>query len=299
VLPALALGCSLLRPLDELEEPEPTEVALAASGASCERDGECSRDEGRCLEEQHLCQPCPEGMQQVSFGDGLAFCIDRFETTQGEYNQFLSDLLLQPTLDLQEPELCPATESFEPGGGADCLSAYDRGGDPALPMVCVDLCDAMAYCNSRGKRLCGGRGGVPLDRTRETVNKPNDDEWLAACMGREGRMYPYGDVYEQGRCNVDSEHVEPGAAFRECETPEHVRHLSGNVAEWVLVCNDDRDHAEVHCLVRGGEHGSRNPERASCELVDLKGAGRAAGSPPPALAPADVSPGVGIRCCMD
>jgi len=249
------------------------------------------------MEEQHVCQPCPDGMQQISFSDGLAFCIDRFETTQGEYNQFLSELTLQPALELPDPVLCPPTESFEPGGGEDCMSGYDPGGGEALPVVCVDFCDAMAYCNSRGKRLCGGRGGRKLERTVATVNKPSDDEWLAACMGANGSKYPYGDVYEAGRCNIDSPGVEPVTAFRGCDTPNHIGQLSGNVSEWVWICNDNRDFGELRCLVRGGEYGTTDPELAACGFIDVNARGEAL--PRRSLEPAGISPGVGIRCCMD
>jgi formylglycine-generating enzyme len=300
---ALSLSCSLLRPVDELEgapsDSLDVQLAPASPASSCARDAECTREEGRCLEEEQTCAPCPGGMQQVSFGDGLAFCIDRYETTQGEYNQFLAALAEQPSLDLPDAELCPATESFEPGGGADCLSAYDRGGDADLPMVCVDLCDAMAYCHWQGKRLCGGRDGLRLDRTPQTVNKPNDDEWLAACGGTGGSKYPYGDVYEASRCNVASEQVEVEDSFRDCKTPNHIYQLSGNVAEWVLVCNDNREFGEQRCLVRGGEYRTTDPEFAACAHLDLSGAAMGAVFPRRALQPADFSPGVGIRCCMD
>jgi formylglycine-generating enzyme len=43
---------------------------------------------------------------------------------------------------------------------------------------------AAEVCENAGKRLC----------------KP--DEWVLACRGQQGRKFPYGDTYEQGRCNV-------------------------------------------------------------------------------------------------
>ncbi len=47
-------------------------------------------------------------------------------------------------------------------------------------------------CKNAGKRLC-----------RET-------EWVTACRGEANRQYPYGDAYEQGRCNV-KQPVHPAA----------------------------------------------------------------------------------------
>jgi hypothetical protein len=41
----------------------------------------------------------------------------------------------------------------------------------ALPAVCVDLCDAKACCESRGKHLCGGKGGnnEPIETRSRTI----------------------------------------------------------------------------------------------------------------------------------
>jgi sulfatase modifying factor 1 len=43
---------------------------------------------------------------------------------------------------------------------------------------------AAQVCENAGKRLC------------------SSDEWVLACRGQQGRKFPYGDTYEQGRCNV-------------------------------------------------------------------------------------------------
>lgn len=62
-----------------------------------------------------------------------------------------------------------------------------------LPMACINWCDALAYCESKGKRLCrGGReddGSVSLD----SLNDASRDEWFSACSGGGSRRYPYGD----------------------------------------------------------------------------------------------------------
>lgn len=43
---------------------------------------------------------------------------------------------------------------------------------------------AATVCENAGKRLC------------------TPEEWVFACRGQHGRKFPYGDKYEQGRCNV-------------------------------------------------------------------------------------------------
>jgi formylglycine-generating enzyme len=47
-------------------------------------------------------------------------------------------------------------------------------------------------CRNAGKRLC------------------REAEWVMACRGEANRQYPYGDTYEQGRCNV-KQAVHPAA----------------------------------------------------------------------------------------
>lgn len=43
---------------------------------------------------------------------------------------------------------------------------------------------AETACKNAGKRLC------------------SEEEWVTACRGEAHRKFPYGDVYEAGRCNV-------------------------------------------------------------------------------------------------
>jgi formylglycine-generating enzyme required for sulfatase activity len=259
----LVAACSLLRPLDDLE-----------SSQSSLRT-----------------EPCPDEMQQVRFEDGATFCIDKRETTRLEYEEFLMAPVSELALPQKNAELCPAPDSFEPGGGADCMSAYEPGVTPDLPVVCVDLCDAMAYCGFRGKRLCGGRGGETVDS--ESVNSPSD-EWFVACTGGTAREYPY-ENFRLGICNVESPGVQSADERPGCETPDHIEQLSGNVAEWVLVCQKPRPAAETQCLVRGGEYGTMAAQLAGCRHlpdigeVEPRRSRRVSGR----------GPGVGIRCCKD
>ncbi|MEI9949615.1 MAG: SUMF1/EgtB/PvdO family nonheme iron enzyme [Pseudomonadota bacterium] len=102
-------------------------------------------------------------------------------------------------------------------------------------------------CRNAGKRLC------------------SLDEWLLACRGEGGHKYPYGDHYEEGRCNVFREahpgqilhhdmstgHLDPrlnlveGAngpllrktgATESCKSPwggDAIYDMVGNLDEWV------------------------------------------------------------------
>ena len=105
---------------------------------------------------------------------------------------------------------------------------------------------AAAACAAAGKRLC-------------TLA-----EWMRACEGPGGTLYPYGDTYQPGACNDtypgghpvtdyfgtstgvwDTQHmndpginqqpdtVDPAGANPGCVTPEGVYDLHGNLHEWI------------------------------------------------------------------
>lgn len=60
--------------------------------------------------------------------------------------------------------------------------ALSRAG--AVPSGYLDMNVAALACQNAGKRLC------------------TEEEWVTACRGEKNRKFPYGDKYEQGRCNV-------------------------------------------------------------------------------------------------
>jgi len=91
-----------------------------------------------------------------------------------------------------------------------------------VPLGGVKWEDAVKLCKKQGKRL------------------PTAEEWEAACGGKKGRAYPYGDKYKAGVCTVDLkprdkktpyEAVPPGNN-PECVTSQSVYDMSGNLWEW-------------------------------------------------------------------
>lgn len=141
-------------------------------------------------------------------------------------------------------------EPHRPGGcPADMVRVHDfcvdRYEAPNLrghnPLVMQSATDADAWCQSHRKRLC------------------TEDEWIGACEGDDHRQYPYGDTFENGRCNDDrtwktvdeatlarwpapeaQAHAQdlyqatPSGSKRQCVSEAGAYDMTGNVEEWVV-----------------------------------------------------------------
>jgi hypothetical protein len=74
--------------------------------------------------------------------------------------------------------------------GSCLVGVFDPANLPEYSMRCADWCDAKAYCEWAGTRLCGGLGA--LEETLETRADPSVSEWQYACTSRGLFPYPYG-----------------------------------------------------------------------------------------------------------
>ena len=88
---------------------------------------------------------------------------------------------------------------------------------PDQPVVGVTYYEAEAYCQWAGLRL------------------PAEQEWEKAARGTDGRVYPWGNKWQEGRCNSDEAgigHTTPVNRYRSGASPYGVMDMSGNVHEW-------------------------------------------------------------------
>ncbi|MBN2209111.1 MAG: SUMF1/EgtB/PvdO family nonheme iron enzyme [Candidatus Coatesbacteria bacterium] len=136
---------------------------------------------------------------------------------------------------LQCPEgmvLIPSTSSvLTPSGKpleAFCIDVFEHPNDPGeMPALNITWIEAEALCMNQGKTICTAQ------------------EWMAACSGPHGYLYPYGDTYQPETCNTEQEWLLNGSkafpshTYPGCVSGYGVMDMSGNVSEWVAGDGDE------------------------------------------------------------
>lgn len=216
-------------------------------------------------------------MVEITTMSGTKFAIDATEVTVGSFFAF------KATQD--------AGAAFPDCPGKVALGPKTTGCRPTTdvdqPMSCVDWCDAKAYCESVGKRLCGKIGGGRL--VRGTESNPQFDEWSRACAGAVGSQWPYGGQAMPLACNTqEASKASPVsvATLPKCVGGEPLLFdMSGNVDEWEDACVPGDAGTPRTCLVRGGSFRHLTAQ-SSCTYVLLVNESAAFDD-------------IGIRCCKD
>jgi sulfatase modifying factor 1 len=238
--------------------------------------------------------PSAAGPQMTRAGGNLNnFCIDTTEVTVGQYQAFLNATVTDAG---PLPPECAWKTGISPGvGGAD-----------SLPETGIDWCDAYAYCQWAGKRLCGKViDSKFVGRVEATdLNKSPSDAWYIACSAAGQLTWPYGSAYQPGVCNILDSGIgkpvpvasEPGCVGGY----PGIYDMLGNVAEWfdgpplpldagitgVDAAGNDGGPATDYLVARGGDY-SAPDDKATCTVI-LVGERRLTRSL-----------NIGVRCCSE
>ena len=157
-------------------------------------------------------------MTGLPFADGTCYLMDPRPVTQGAYLAALDIAPLassHPACANQAPADGPRGEEMlnpgQPGAFEPCHRTMGRGPEmPGVdlrlpwppagdalddPMVCINWCDAHAYCERMGKRLCGQRGDdVPAEYDGERAADPETAEYMNACSASGRFAFPTGST---------------------------------------------------------------------------------------------------------
>ncbi len=217
--------------------------------------------------------PSGQGPQMVEAGD---ICIDSTEVTNAHYAEFLAD----EAFVANAPPECDWNDTF----------VQDRDGpteaNAKYPVVWVDWCDAHAFCQWAGKRLCGRVGGGATPWTGYA--DAEESEWFAACSHGGETVYPYGNDYDEFACSGRDSGgafgpVVPVGDYSGCVGGSTgLLHMSGNAGEWENSCGGA---PFVSCRVRGGSSASNSGALRCDDAVSLARNAK--------------DPWTGIRCCAD
>jgi formylglycine-generating enzyme required for sulfatase activity len=229
-------------------------------------------------------------LARVDIVGGDCIWMDATEVTVEAYQGWIEDPLVESVA--WEPTWCKwKTQRSDPVNDPNDLCAASI---PAIhqpfalpkPIRCVDFCDAEAFCEYAGKRLCYG--------VATSVQGPRGvpREWLLACTNGFETVYPWGDDQAEGNCNVSSvENCVDCDAYGVgseplCRNSNGVADLLGNVAEWIFACNFIEPGQESNpsgCTIRGG--GFDEPLQACSSDTTLRNDSRRSN--------------LGFRCCSD
>jgi len=195
-----------------------------------------------------------------------SFYLDQYEVTNERYSEFLNDANAGHWNEKQE--IVKEGARFVP-----------KPNKERWPVYAVAWHDADAYARWAGKRL------------------PTEAEWEWSAVGKTGRTYPWGnEPISPPRANFGGHvgHPEPVGSHPEGQTPDGIRDVSGNVAEWCRDWFDQGYYAHApEDSPEGPEHGERRVRRGGCwAMGPEEQTGAARGSSPPDYRPTCI----GFRC---
>lgn len=210
-------------------------------------------------------------MLLVTGPDGGRFCIDVTEVTNAQYDAFLA-ATGGGRVDAGVPKAWPdagpcalMTTTF-----VRTPNNFDAGG-PGFPAVNMSWCDAYAFCDWAGKRMC-----------RSGSRDASAGEWYEACSAFGTRKYAYGNAYVATVCNDTNTHSVAVGSASLCEggVAGGLFDMNGNVDEYIDNCNAARD----SCYAVGGNW--TDLANATCSFATSSG-------------PTASLYGIGFRCCAD
>lgn len=274
-------------------EPTPVADDGSSSGSPGKDAGADATVSPQCTAPLGPNEECRDGLPAPVFMQLPAqFSMDVTEVTRSQYAAWLATSPSTAT----QAAACQGNTTFQPDATCMNSSLVCAANCNAHPQVCIDWCDAQAYCTALGKQLCGARpDALALGPVVFTdYQNAEKDQYEYACTADGKTTFVYGNTYDPAACNTGCApgacHTIAVASNPKCQGQQNtvefpgVFDLNGNVAEWDGVCASTDPAAQCH--VRGGDMQS-TATTGTCDYAS--GTALVARNTP--------QPTVGFRCC--
>jgi formylglycine-generating enzyme required for sulfatase activity len=263
-------GCQAIAGIEDVTLAAAGDSASSVAETSADTFGDSTATDTGTGETASCTSSRGPAMVEVVHPDG-SFCMDVTEVTNEQFAEYAK---APPSV--TPPSRCTGVVLAYPG----------PVGDPKGPQFNVSWCDAWAFCNWAGKRLCG-----PLD-TAKPIGGDNS-EWTWSCTNGGTTSFPYGDTFNSTACvsgRTDGSALPAAAAsFAGCKgtaAPYDALHdLSGNVSEWVDECSGTK------CRALGGYYGDTDTQALRCASINSSTGATVEHEVGTVLS------GLGFRCC--
>jgi formylglycine-generating enzyme required for sulfatase activity len=126
-----------------------------------------------------------------------------------------------PITNQQYGEFVKQTGHDSPPASAGWMLNRPPAGKLDHPVVSVTWHDAVAYCQ--------WLSGV----TSKAYRLPSEAEWEKAARGADGRLYPWGNSWQEDACNHNQTGTTAVTHYEAFASPYGCVDMIGNVAEWV------------------------------------------------------------------
>ena len=171
------------------------------------------------------------------------FFITEHPVTSLEYLTFLNDVARENPQEAlsRMPRISGQSQSMWGWDDAQNTATLGAGWSGDIPVVGISLDDAQRYCEWLGAR------------DQRHYRLPTESEWEKAARGPEGRVFPWGDLWDSRLvASADSwdHYLPPEVGMMASDQSVYgVRDLAGGVREWTTSVDQSFAHQGV---VRGG-----------------------------------------------
>lgn len=200
-------------------------------GGDRSKDGEADFDE--------IWPEAPSGQGSLTLD---TFYIGKFEVTVAQYMA------------------CVDTKACTPSNVQELGSELDN------PVVNVSWKEAIQYCDWLDRMMKESRALSRLLGNRWRVTLPSEAQWEKAARGTNGRIYPWGNAFDETKANVGRS-IRAVGSLPNGASPYGALDMAGNVDEWTsseyrrypYLADDGREDAPLNAgdrrVVRGGSIG--------------------------------------------